>query len=278
MKQVAGPRCQLHCRLTRPSLIDRLRTLASRLRQHLRLRSRWQAWRRGAAEKPGLGAASRHAVGSWVRIRAPGQIFATLDPHKCLRGLRWNWQLWPYCGSVHQVLKPVQRIMDDGGRMRPISGTVVLDTVPCSGPLGDHGCGRSCPMMFRDEWLEAVPAPPPAANSAPARLAMVRSLAEIRATLDAAGCRSGLLFMPEMAALAGRRFTVQRKVDKVLEGGRYQAVAEPLYLLEGLFCSGDVLGDEGPCHRACRLLWHADWLHLDPPESNTGQQFAGSPT
>ena len=265
MHPLEPPRCQLHSRLAPPGIGHWLRALVAALRNRFRLRSRWRAWQHGSPPvPPHLGTPSRFAAGTWVRILEPERVFATLNRQKCLRGLPWVWQQWPYCGSVHQVFRPVRRMMDDAHTIRPISGTVLIDTVPCSGPDGTHGCGRECPMMFRDEWLEEVP-PPPANPAPPAsvRYARVRSEAEIRATLDSDNSRHGLLFMPEMYALAGQRFPIRRQVNTVLDGGRPVAVQEPVYILDGLHCSGEILSPDGPCERACRLLWHEDWLQME---------------
>jgi hypothetical protein len=156
-------------------------------------------------------------------------------------------------------------MMDDSRRMRPISRSVLLDTVPCSGPDGGHGCGRDCPLMFRDEWLEEAP-PPPETTAAPdegGRYAWVRSAEEIQASLDGESTRHGVIFMPEMFGHAGRRFRIRRKVEQVFDGAGYVPASEPVYLLEGLYCTGAVIGEDGPCDRGCRLLWHQDWLRLE---------------
>ncbi|HEX5801444.1 MAG TPA: hypothetical protein VFY24_00355 [Azospira sp.] len=318
-------RCQLHSRLSQPSALAWLRLALAALRDRLRLRTRLRGWlaerrRRGmpatvAAGAGFLGAPSRFAAGDWVRVRDPEQVFASLDTHKTLRGLVWGWQQWPSCGTVHRVLKPVRRMMDDAYRVRPISATVVLDTVPCSGPQGQHGCGRDCPMMYRDEWLEAAP-PPLAADEAgsdhesehggehvhgyagphrsfghdqPYRpdghdvdngytYATVRSVAGIAATLDAAHERDGLLFMPEMNAYAGRRFRIRRRVDWVLDGGVRVPVTAPIVMLEGLFCGGEILAADGPCDRACRLLWHEDWLLMETAAAGNRPAGEGNAT
>lgn len=87
----------------------------------------------------------------------------------------------------------------------------------------------------------------------------VRSLDEIRATLDAAGEREALPFMPEMARHAGRRLRVSAAMAKICGGGRgMRAVAgEPLLLLEDLRCDGTA---HGRCSRECTLLWKPAWL------------------
>lgn len=163
-------------------------------------------------------------------------------------------------------------MLDDNGQMRAISTTVLLDSVPCSGPHGGHGCGRECPMMFRDEWLEEVSPPP--ARPLPddgAGYARVRDVAEIKATLDTGSARHGLLFMPEMYAYAGRRFRIRRKIGEVLDGGRRVPVSESIHLLEGLYCSGAIIEQNGPCQRACRLLWHEDWLQMESATGGAGE-------
>lgn len=155
--------------------------------------------------------------------------------------------------------------MDDSRRMRPISRSILLDTVSCSGPNGGQGCGRDCPLMFRDEWLEEAPPPPEtnAALEAGGRYAWVRSAEEITANLDSASERNGVMFMPEMFRHTGRRFRIRRKVEQVLDGACWVPASEPVYLLEGLHCAGSAIGEDGPCDRGCRLLWHQDWLRLE---------------
>ena len=266
MIEVDSPRCQLHSDLASVSSGQRLLKLGAALRQRVRLRSRLHALLnppRGST--PHLGEASRFAAGSWVRVREPAAIWSTLDAAQRSRGLLWMTQQWPYCGTVHRVFGPVQRMMDDARKLRPISRTVLLDTVPCSGPRQTHGCGRDCPTMFRDEWLEE--APPPAQVTGipgpPARMATVRGVGEILSTLDARGCCDGLLFMPEMARYTGLRFPVRHRIEQVPEGAGRVPASIPVYLLEGLHCNGEIFGAEGPCQRGCRLLWHSDWLRFD---------------
>ncbi|MFO0669059.1 MAG: hypothetical protein U0235_05425 [Polyangiaceae bacterium] len=119
--------------------------------------------------------------------------------------------------------------------------------------------------MFRDEWLEEATAEvqvPPAAFVG--LHAHVRSVEEIRATLDLFGRHDGLSFMSEMEAYAGQRFRVVGQLPQVFECDHWVEPRAPIYLLEGLACKGDAVGKNGPCDRACALLWHRDWLSLEP--------------
>ncbi len=86
----------------------------------------------------------------------------------------------------------------------------------------------------------------------------VRSLSEIRATLDERGRLGGVPFMPEMERFAGRRARVWRRADRVcVEGAPTMRRLDGFVLLEDLRCDGAA---HGGCQRACLLLWHETWL------------------
>ncbi|HEX3462425.1 MAG TPA: hypothetical protein VHS78_00045 [Candidatus Elarobacter sp.] len=210
----------------------------------------------------GEGKPSRYAAGDWVRVCDAEAIRATLDANGTLRGLAFTAEQWAYCGKTFRVDAVVRRMMNDYGRMTRVSRTVGLDGAACDGPHRDGGCGRSCALLFRDEWLE----PSSAALAEPrahARYARVRPLAEIRATLDARGARDGIAFCAAMERYAGQRFPVHKRVQATAVTWWRRPGAE-WYILDGLRCRGESLTTEGPCHRGCGLLWHRDWLELDP--------------
>ncbi|HET9987194.1 MAG TPA: GNAT family N-acetyltransferase [Kofleriaceae bacterium] len=214
----------------------------------------------------GLGRPSQFPVGSWVRVRDAAALDATLNAKRKLRGLELVDAQRKTAGGVFQVERHVRRLRDDKGRYRAVHGTVLLAGVDCSGGTAEPtGCGRHCPLMYRDEWLEAAPplhlATPPARTT---RHAHVRDLAEIYAGLDAFGRRDGITFMPEMSQYAGQRFAIANELDEVFECDHWTETAQPVFILDGLHCSGAVLGSRGPCDRACALLWHRDWLMIEP--------------
>lgn len=260
------PRCQLHCLLGRYTPQTRIRQLNKDVRAQISLRSRMRKLLSRRRRLSGRqGAPSRYSAGTWVRVLDEARIRETLDRNDRLCGLLWAKQQWPYCGTTHRVLKPVRRMMDDKSTMRPISRTVLLETIPCGGTTGLEGCGRQCPMMFRDEWLEEVP--PPRKEPAPFMpadaYATVRGADEIKQTFDSNGSYRGLMFMPEMYEHCGLRYRVLRKIGRIWGPGIYMSAAQPVYLLERLHCTGAILGEDGPCDRGCRLLWHEDWLRLE---------------
>jgi hypothetical protein len=90
-------------------------------------------------------------------------------------------------------------------------------------------------------------------------LVEVRSPAEILATLDASGALDGLPFMPEMAAMCGRRFTVERRAERVCDTVHYSGtrrLADAVFL-EQERCNGK---SHGGCQAECRILWKEAWL------------------
>ncbi len=214
------------------------------------------------APRAGIGKPSRFQVGDPVRVKDANAIRTTLDRAGRLRGLAFTEEQWAYCGATFVVDAVVTRMMDDHGRMRAIARTVALDGATCDGVDRTGGCGRACPLLFRDEWLEPSSADR-IAPPAPVRFARVKSIDAILRTLDASGRRDGVLFMPAMERYAGARLSVLKRVMPVAAAWWRRPGAE-FYVLDGARCRGESLGSEGPCDRRCALLWHRDWLELEP--------------
>lgn len=207
------------------------------------------------------GKPSRYAPGDWVRVKDAAAVRATLDARGALRALLFTDEQWAYCGRTFEVEAVVRRMMNDSGRMRTVGRTVALAGVTCDGARADAGCGRACPLLFRDEWLE----PSSAERAEPRRYdryARVKPLEAILATLDRDGRRDGVLFSAAMGRFAGARLPVHKRVEPVAARFWRRAGAD-WYVLAGASCLGEVLNGAGPCHRGCGLLWHADWLDLD---------------
>jgi CelD/BcsL family acetyltransferase involved in cellulose biosynthesis len=244
------------------TLVERVR---GRLDRGLGIKTRVRKALAKAPPPKSLGAPSQFAPGDWVQVKQANVIRETLDPRDRTRGLLFAPTQWETTGQVFRVAKRVQRLRDDHGAFRAVSRTVLLEGVDCAGHASPAaGCGRHCPMMYRDEWLEPARTPPREIAQEGARShARVRSLEEIRAGLDLRGRHHGLTFMPEMARYAGKRFAIANRITRVFEYDRWIETTRPIYILDGLQCTGAVLGAKGPCDRACSLLWSEDWLILD---------------
>lgn len=209
--------------------------------------------------RPRLGKPSAFAIGTWVRVKPEPALRATLDTHGCTRGLSFTGSQWSTIGGVYRVASHVRRLRDDRGRFRPVSRTVLLEHVDCA----PSGCGRNCPMMYRDEWLEPAEPPPSSTTHPVLGHARVRDLAEILPGLDRHGRRDGVTFTLEMRGHAGKRFAIADRIARVLEYDRRVPTRAPIYILEGVHCGGAIAGARGPCDRACALMWHADWLEIE---------------
>ena len=246
-----------------------LERVVGRVQRGLGIKSGIKRALRPPPPRPPLGEPSRFAVGDWVRVLDRDELAGVLDANHKTRGLLFTQTQFDYAGLVMRVSQHVRRMRDDRGRYRPIARTVLLDGADCSGLReGIAGCGRACPLMFRDEWL--VPAQPVAETPVPHvshRHALVRSYEQIAEGLDAFGRRDGVTFMPEMRAYAGKRFPILMTVPMVYEYDRWLHPRAPLYVLDKLRCTGAICGGDGPCDRRCRLVWHADWLDLDPEDA-----------
>ncbi|MFT3698680.1 MAG: GNAT family N-acetyltransferase [Kofleriaceae bacterium] len=210
-----------------------------------------------------VGEASKFPVGTFVRVRDRLEIDATLDGNDKLRGLAFVEAQWRTCGGVFEVVRHVRRLRNDRGRYRAIDRTVLLAGIDCGATGAHDGCGRRCPLMFRDEWLEPTSPRASAEPSASVHYARIRDLDEIYAGLDLSGRRDGLTFMPEMAKLAGQRFAIADTLREVYEDDRWRKPRAAIYMLDRALCTGAICGSQGPCDRACMLLWHADWLVVE---------------
>lgn len=96
-------------------------------------------------------------AGDLVRIRSKEEIKSTLDFSQELKGCSFMKDMWGYCGSVHRVLKPVWRFVDERDyRVKRTSGVVLLENVNCEGTELFGRCDRACFFFWREEWLEKL--------------------------------------------------------------------------------------------------------------------------
>jgi hypothetical protein len=93
-------------------------------------------------------------------------------------------------------------------------------------------------------------------NLQPGELIEVKSERDILATLDANGRCKGLLWMPSMARLCGKRYRVRKRVERIMleSSGEIRKIRNTV-LLEGATCE-NLYG----CDRSCFHFWREVWL------------------
>ncbi|HVO69362.1 MAG TPA: hypothetical protein VMT24_04910 [Aggregatilineaceae bacterium] len=96
-------------------------------------------------------------AGDLVRVRSKESIQATLSIWGELKGCSIMREMLPYCGTTQQVLKPVERFLDERDcQVRKVKGIVLLEGAVCEGTALFGRCDRACYFFWRQEWLEKV--------------------------------------------------------------------------------------------------------------------------
>jgi len=93
----------------------------------------------------------------------------------------------------------------------------------------------------------------------PAELVRVKSLEEIRATLDAQSRNRGLSFDIEMAKYCGGKYRVLDRVERIIDEptGRMLRFSNDCIILDQVVCAADY---HGFCPRAIYPFWREIWL------------------
>jgi hypothetical protein len=102
-------------------------------------------------------------------------------------------------------------------------------------------------------------------NLQPGEWAVVKSRAEIIATLDKSGRNRGLVFDGEMLPYCGQRFRVLCRVERMLEEstGRMLKPRGASVILENVYCTSRF---RRICQRAIYSYWREIWLRRAPKE------------
>ena len=98
--------------------------------------------------------------GELVRIKSKAEIEETVDENGKNRGLSFDKEMAPYCGSVVKIRKSVEMIIDEKtGRMRYMKQPcLMLDGVICNALYTECRlmCPRAIPSYWREIWLERI--------------------------------------------------------------------------------------------------------------------------
>ena len=96
-------------------------------------------------------------AGDLVRVRAPVEISATLNPFKELKGCAFLTEMQQYCGTTQRVLQVMQQFLDERDyKVKKARGIVLLEGVICRGTPAFGRCDRCCHFFWREEWLERI--------------------------------------------------------------------------------------------------------------------------
>ncbi len=94
--------------------------------------------------------------GERVEIKSKAEIVKTLDSRGKNRGLKFMNEMQKYCGRQFQVMKRVERIIDEKtGKMYKLANTVMLKDVVCDGSSHKFW-PRNCILLWREIWLKRV--------------------------------------------------------------------------------------------------------------------------
>jgi len=98
--------------------------------------------------------------GEWVEVKDVEEIRNTLDPAQKNRGLYFDLEMTPYCGTKQRVRSRVNRIIDEKtGKMLNIPGScVILEGAVCSGRY-HLSCPRAIFPYWREIWLKRLEEP-----------------------------------------------------------------------------------------------------------------------
>jgi len=100
--------------------------------------------------------------GDLVRVRPAHEIEATLDARGELHGLPFMPEMRRFCGRVLRVHRRIDKINDMRNKtgLRRVERAVTLTGARCDGSA-HGGCQAECQIIWRERWLERVPAQQP---------------------------------------------------------------------------------------------------------------------
>ena len=98
--------------------------------------------------------------GEMVRVKSHAEIMKTVTIENKNRGMSWDAELVPYCGGTYQVIKRVNKLIDERtGKMLDMkTACIVLDSVTCQARYSDFRvlCPKAMYPYWREIWLERV--------------------------------------------------------------------------------------------------------------------------
>lgn len=93
-----------------------------------------------------------------VMVKRKEEIAATLDRNGKNHGLAFTVEMLPFCGGTYQVLRRLDRMIDEPTRrLINLEGTIILESVTCDGcHILRGGCPRDNYHFWREIWLRRI--------------------------------------------------------------------------------------------------------------------------
>jgi len=111
-------------------------------------------------DRPTPGGTLNLQPGELVQIKSYKDILATLNTENKNRGLYFDAEAVPYCGSVHRVRTRLSKFIDEktGKLVTLRNPSLILEGVWCRSRYSDCRmfCPRSIYSWWREIWLERV--------------------------------------------------------------------------------------------------------------------------
>jgi metal-dependent hydrolase (beta-lactamase superfamily II) len=222
------------------------------------------------AATPAKGTSDNLKTGDWVRVRSLKEIAEIVNHWKQVKGCAFMPEMAKYCGTTQRVLKSMKRFVDERDLLiKKSNGIILLEGIMCEGTEDFGRCDRSCFRVWREEWLERIEKPiDPGSKVLDDKLKKtdqwitVRSLKEIKATLNYNKELNGCSFLPEMSEYCGTKQQVLKCMDRFVDEHDLRVKkSSGIVLLDGVTCQGK--SDSITCDRSCFYLWRKEWLKMD---------------
>lgn len=117
--------------------------------------------------------------------------------------------------------------------------------------------------LYQWAGMDTKPSTPPTTIVSPGfqagDLVRIRSLTEIKGTLNHWRQLKGCTFMPEMGEYCGTTQKVLKAMQRFVDERDLRVKkSNGIILLEGVMCRGTA--EFGPCDRSCLVFWREEWL------------------
>ena len=186
------------------------------------------------AERPGASRCSAEGTAEHLEASSVCQIFGLPESGRLRRP-----------GFVYNALRVLANFRENGAKYTLKKAVGVLGRFAAV-RTGHKPGARRTPV--RDDEILGL---------APGDWVQVKSLEEIRATLDGAGKNRGLVFTPAMRQYCGGTFRVFKRLELMFDEVTHeQRRTKNTVLLEGIVCHGEGIG----CDRSCFHYWREAWL------------------